>query len=64
MDQYRTLEGKKATIIPSPARRESRKGLWVFPEVPMGKSSEPKVDVAVDPAWKQDAQETSHKELN
>ena len=36
MDQFRTLEGKRATIIPCPGRRsEEKKNQWVFPEVPM-----------------------------
>jgi len=41
MDQHRTLEGKKATIIPSPARSDATaKAKWVYPEVPMTPSTE------------------------
>ena len=63
MDQYRTLEGKKATIIPSPARRAGRKGLWVFPEVPMS-TPEKADDVSPSPAWSKDAEVEKQKELN
>ncbi|MBJ93961.1 MAG: vanillate demethylase oxygenase subunit [Rickettsiales bacterium] len=41
MDRYRTLEGKKATMIPCPRRRQDDKGAWVFPEVAMSRPSQP-----------------------
>jgi len=41
MDSYRTLEGKKATMIPCPTRRKTTKVDWVFPEVAMNEPNQP-----------------------
>lgn len=66
LDQYRTLEGKKATIIPCPARRkEKEQGTWVFPEVPMSSVKDKAKAAANEPAWKiEGTEEGTRKELN
>ena len=41
-----------------------RKGLWVFPEVPMNEAETKDAEVAVSPAWTQEDQGVVQKELN
>ncbi len=66
LDQYRTLEGKKATIIPCPARRkEKEQGTWVYSEVPMSSVKDKARAAANEPAWKiEGTEEGTRKELN